>query len=360
MRNTSFTGITLASLMALSSCTIDKGFVARDWSKNLRELNIQPIFPPREDIQVGDVYLLPYSQKEKSDADKSYTPIGIWVNSINLNYELKQHYSQRPDFPKTRYNKDTSSTMERQPISNGNLFSGGEVNRLKMVLLPTFFKAEISAFDATSLIPSNALGQLGIGAENIKKAFVTISSASSYGIPVSKLKSKIFENGKFCINKATGMDLASLRFTVDKAASGKKQSQKALLIIPTEVFYARTLKVQLSVDKRAEAGNTGSQNKPAGTAPQEIANKAQTSLDEHKRKTLVTPGISVNVGSSAHGAVSIDRTFERPIAIGFRGIRQIISLDKLTSEVSAQCQTTHTSPADTGNTHVPLAAPEPG
>ncbi len=359
MKSTTFFYFSLLAITTLSSCAIDKGFVARDWSNNLRELNIQPIFPPREDVQVGDVYLLPYSpnsEKKDSNKKKEFASIGTWINSINLTKELNDHYSQRPDFPKTTHNKDTSTMMERQPTSSGNLFSGGEVNRLKMVLLPTFFKAEVSSFDAASLIPSSALKGLGIAAENIKKAYVTISSASSYGIPVAKLKGTLFEKGQLCINKATGMDLRNLKFTVDKTESANKHTKQAMLIIVTEVFYARTLKVQLSLDKSIAAGN----NNQSETSPQETTKSAsagtknaknnhlvaEENLARIKQKTLITPGVSVNVGSSAHGSVSVDRTFERPIAIGFRGIRQVIALDS--SSGTDACQTTNTSSANAG------------
>ncbi len=364
MKHVIFFSITLLSTLTLSSCSIDKGFVARDWSENLRELNIQPIFPPREDVQVGDVYLLPYAEGKTTEAKKNFTPIGTWINSINLIEELKSHYKQRPDFPKTTNKKDTKSTMEQQPTSKGNLFASGDVNRLRMVLLPTFFKAEISAFDATALIPSSQLGNLGVSAENIKKAFVTISSASSYGIPIAKVKNKLFEDGKFCINKAAGMDFDTLKFTVDKIGNNKKQARKALLIIATEVFYARTLKVQLSIDKSIGASNqnnVSNGNSTAGT--QEIANKpntAEAKLAERKLNTLVTPGVSVSVGSSAHGSVSIDRTFERPIAIGFRGIRQIISLDEAaTGNVKTDCQIAVTSSVNSNDSPAPMAVPPP-
>lgn len=34
----------------------DYGYVQREWSKNMRELGIVPVFPPREDFYVGDLY----------------------------------------------------------------------------------------------------------------------------------------------------------------------------------------------------------------------------------------------------------------------------------------------------------------
>ena len=37
------------------------GYVQQKWSKNLRQLGIVPVFPPREDFFVGDIYASKYN-----------------------------------------------------------------------------------------------------------------------------------------------------------------------------------------------------------------------------------------------------------------------------------------------------------
>lgn len=58
-------------LILLPACTnTDKGYVQREWSKSLRELGIVPIFPPREDVYVGDIYAYPYDPDSLSTDDE--------------------------------------------------------------------------------------------------------------------------------------------------------------------------------------------------------------------------------------------------------------------------------------------------
>ena len=49
-----------AVLLQLAGCAspTSPGEVARNWSCKLREMQIRPIFPPREDVHVGDVFWL--------------------------------------------------------------------------------------------------------------------------------------------------------------------------------------------------------------------------------------------------------------------------------------------------------------
>lgn len=48
--------LTLVWAPGLTGCAKDRGYVQREWSTTMRELGIVPVFPPREDVFVGDVY----------------------------------------------------------------------------------------------------------------------------------------------------------------------------------------------------------------------------------------------------------------------------------------------------------------
>src|SRR5688500_5484548 len=63
-RSTARVGLLLALSAGLAGCrpkpgTHDPGYVAKEWSMTMREFGIVPVFPPREDVQVGDVYAMP-------------------------------------------------------------------------------------------------------------------------------------------------------------------------------------------------------------------------------------------------------------------------------------------------------------
>lgn len=46
----------LCIAIVLVGCAKDRGYVQREWSTTMRELGIVPVFPPREDVFVGDIY----------------------------------------------------------------------------------------------------------------------------------------------------------------------------------------------------------------------------------------------------------------------------------------------------------------
>src|SRR2546423_2929162 len=48
--------LSLAISAAVVGCRTPKGYAAREWSLAMREMQIVPVFPPREDVLVGDVY----------------------------------------------------------------------------------------------------------------------------------------------------------------------------------------------------------------------------------------------------------------------------------------------------------------
>ncbi|HIH2751397.1 TPA: hypothetical protein ACYLN4_007234 [Burkholderia lata] len=62
--------------------------LAQQWGDRLRAYQINPVFPPREDIQVGDIYLLcdlkPKMEAAAASEQSGQTPQSVWVTRINL------------------------------------------------------------------------------------------------------------------------------------------------------------------------------------------------------------------------------------------------------------------------------------
>jgi hypothetical protein len=108
-------GVALAPMTACSGPKRDAGYVQREWSTTLRELGIVPIFPPREDVFVGDVYaydfdpdsaetqkILQTKFERLSDPDKA-TRMKIGMSPrlarIDLTGEASQEYRDTPSWP---------------------------------------------------------------------------------------------------------------------------------------------------------------------------------------------------------------------------------------------------------------------
>ena len=148
----------------------------REWSQTMRELGIVPIFPPREDVQIGDIYAYSYNPdaKETEQAlSKGDLQIGIsprWA-SLDLLDLIKTEYAQRPSWPPTpaSYSEilspppgQTSSLAPgkvwNQPSGAGNIFEPEpEPKRLRLVGFPDFASATFSQGDLSAVIPIEAL-----------------------------------------------------------------------------------------------------------------------------------------------------------------------------------------------------------
>lgn len=106
-----------------SGCASDRGYVQRQWSGTFRELGIVPIFPPREDVYVGDVYATAYDPEDiriQNLLDKKYgamtqderalrMQIGVSppLARLNLNCEAYQTYANTPSWPATTADYNT-------------------------------------------------------------------------------------------------------------------------------------------------------------------------------------------------------------------------------------------------------------
>lgn len=127
-QNTLLSTGALALLLVLSAgtsgCASDRGYVQRQWSGTFRELGIVPIFPPREDVYVGDVYATSYDPEDiriQNLMDKKYSAmtqderalrmqIGVSppLARLNLNCEAYQTYANTPSWPATNTDYNTT------------------------------------------------------------------------------------------------------------------------------------------------------------------------------------------------------------------------------------------------------------
>lgn len=105
-----------------------EGYVAKQWATAFRELQITPIFPPREDVQVGDIYVVPVAPEDEDAIfeAKGYLPRGMWVHTLDLNKQISAFYEQRASFPQT--NIERESSCSRRP-GNGSKTSQRTISR---------------------------------------------------------------------------------------------------------------------------------------------------------------------------------------------------------------------------------------
>ena len=113
----------LLTLTACNTSPIEPGEVKAKWTRNFHQLGIVPIFPPREDVYVGDIYLYendPDDEKYLDQMFRDYNKLtkvekidlirqgmGSRLSRVNFNDLLSSEYHQTISAPKTSSDLDS-------------------------------------------------------------------------------------------------------------------------------------------------------------------------------------------------------------------------------------------------------------
>lgn len=313
-----------------------KGYVAKEWSGKMRELGIVPVFPPREDVQVGDIYVT--KERQEDSFEDGYVPIGVFAGRVkDLPRDISNLYGSRASFPvtpelaagyMTNHTNNPFALVAQARDTNRNVFLAGDTNRLRLVGFPSFFSVTFNKSDLAASFPIEALSVALAGSfQNAEKVTVSVPVAESYAYPAGDLISQLLDNeGSF---KGVG------GLTTPIAIRLAGNADEAYLHIITEVFYARAIDISLHrsvtragglrVKPAVPAVSDGSSStegnrvaNAAGNSPEERANAAYSALDGRLAETI--PGGSLKVVGSGDWGATMRRTYERPIAIGYRGV----------------------------------------
>jgi hypothetical protein len=383
----SFTLVTVMSVAAvgLFGCpprpgTHDPGYVAKEWATTFREFGIVPVFPPREDIQVGDVYAMPLPPDSElqlravRSTDGRFLPIPILLASVDYKADLEAFYQSRFSFPATPNSiPATQPNVFPQPTSQGNqtIFATGAANRLRLGGFPEFFSTQISQGGIGGLVPTEAVNIAfgALGSAN-KRVRVSVPMIESYGLPAGRVLAKISQTssgirfggpgtpagGEATITAAQLTQLLHPAGGTDPKTAAQieeanaKANAKGYLVLITEVYATRSIDISVEAETSRAGGlnlqptaellknlpgfaTTKPSTQPAATlvpttqataaqfevaTPAQIAAAMTNQLNEQLAAT--TPGVNVKFVSVTAFGVSMRRTYERPIVIGYRGI----------------------------------------
>ena len=105
------TGLQIAFICAALSFSAsrgrcdDRGKVMREWTNTIGQLGLTPIFPPREDVQVGDIYVFRDDPSgdflRKLRRGDVSNPFSSRWDSLDLNNEIVAEYRRRQEWPST-------------------------------------------------------------------------------------------------------------------------------------------------------------------------------------------------------------------------------------------------------------------
>jgi hypothetical protein len=294
--------------------------VARDWCMTIRASQVLPVYPLTEDLQVGDVFLVdtPIDDEVHELEKKGFLPLD------NVIARLQPTGWQT--FYNGAYGVGDTSILPRQwqfpqpaptaaPLTAWNTAPGAA--------FPSYTFQVKSGQGATLAIPIQAV-PVGLSLLQTGDAYgtVNISSASTYGLPISVLAPQInawaADNQNF---------LKQYGPSTSTDSKGRQKVERNYVRMVYRVFVAGGVNVSL-MDNRSRGGRLDAgASKPvslfdAGNSS-DTANAAQSyasmisSLSQSVASS--TPGANVTIASASSRGVAMNETFPRPLVIGYLG-----------------------------------------
>ncbi len=283
------------------------------------------------------------------------------IKAVRDNIEkagAKLLYSQPRDAVRNVYDA-------RSPLSGtggADDLLNSRVNRLRLVGFPEFATASFTSGDLAALIPIEAFSLgLNISSTQVERVSVKVPAAESYGLSLNRLMASIAEQrtkpdpacpkSRRMITQWLLKDdiLGPARFKFGESHPGGKV-QKVYFRVIAEVFYARALDV--SVFASSSFGVRAQLAAPIPTKPVEEGDPKQGSLESFKQPTMDASGLGSPAGAAAladmrarlgttmtvpggqmqlvsynEKSIGLRRIWDRPVAIGFRGLTLEVDID---------------------------------
>ncbi len=330
----------------------------KQWSRAMNEQGITPLFPPREDVRVGDIYLYDFdpegkeAQRRLKAGDLTLVNRPRW-GSLDLQAVVSKQYQSRRPWPDTLDDffkggpedgeeaRDVGS-VPADPDSRDIHRGGGEsdgATRLRLASFPDFLTVSFTSGDIGALVPIEGFNVgLAGSAERDYKGVVKIPSAESYAVDArmvlaAMLEQKPGENGTYLKKTVLSTFLIG-------SSDTPPGDERLYLRVVTEVYYARALDVGIrstnglgfqavvstpSVpDQGAAPATQPTPERPGERLGEEEPNATEITrpLEEAMSRSgsRTVPGGSVQLLAANGYGIAMRRHFKHPVAIGVRGL----------------------------------------
>lgn len=350
------------SLVALlSACTTSSpgpGVVAKQWTSNIDQLGINAIYPPRENVYVGDAYVSYTSIKPtKGNHTSTNTPFepAVWLTSVRS--KAPSFYANRPSFKfaKLKYESDPDgSKIWEQPPDRISLPTKTSSDRLRLVGFPAYNFISTTAASLGLNIPGGTVGgTAGVKYAKDLKISVSAPTAESYGVPALDLYQSFVNQCESYKDFDNVIGIAS-NDLLTPLPNNKKF--KAVIILISQVFYTRSLifsyssksgfgakftadlaslnnltgaaaSIEKNLKKLTAASGSGGTGAGGAATKQQIATFESESksfrnqlLKDAKSAVPPVPGATASLVSATALGITLKETFGRPVAIGYRAI----------------------------------------
>lgn len=320
--------------------------VAKQWNEAIQKLGFEPVYPPIEDIQVGDVFAM-ISDDAVSDSatDEPFAGRSIKLLHLDMTSEIEDAYRAVYQFPATNARPDHDGQVWPQTVATDSLFKPPATRTtLPLVLFPRFTITNVKRASGSASAMSQLLGGgFGADASSTETVEVRFSATETYGVPAVPAELRLLD---FCEDDATkgfctqqGLR-KQLSILIGKRIDDKVKDRKTgverprfsvELALVSRVFLARSIQTSMGEDGGTR-GNVGVNQQavlPAAAA-QAAPVAAGASGDGKPQSPAPTPQAGPN--GAPGGAIAFERRatsnvllpdtlLPRPVVVGFKSVR---------------------------------------
>ncbi len=278
--------------------------VAEEWYDGMARLGIRAVYPPTEDMHVGDLWAVVVPPEGAEPSGGALLTRAVRIGHIGVRDRIVEASNRRPLFAESGPDEAARRESDRLRLEAG----GAEAERIALALV--MFPA--SQVRRTMEIEAAGGGVLGLfgGARKVSLVEeISVPHALGYGIAAGAATEALLlwchENRVRC-SRAYLENLVRCGLGADvlaPAAAGGPAASVELRMI-NYVFLARQIET-----RRVIEGMVGSSGR-LGAPPPGEAGAARGNGE----------GATLRVTQSDSQGVSVQQSFARPVAIGFRAV----------------------------------------
>lgn len=371
-------GVFLSLIWARSPFEISEQSVAEQWNHAISRMGIEPVYPPQEDLVVGDIILI----TKDLDPDKVMQEGGVALGGrslklwrMDLSSQLDYTYANTFTFPKTKIPESVDSLWEHEDVNQSIFYRSDARKHMPLVSFPEMTVATIrGASAASNFLPAGIGGTLNSVGGSGRNIEIKIRGAESYGVPYLIARGAL---EKFCLDRYFGIYCTdagartALSSLIGKAAyetvenpTGKGDRVNRIeieIMIVSYVYLTRqidtvdseedyfgaggglakdlseTIKnLNLAIDKNIASDENAAIGDNASIPVEDSADEStldmRTELKESAdmlNQTLerinAHNGAGLDLRTLSSRGLSVNGRYPRPVAIGFQSVRQILT-----------------------------------
>nr|DAI72883.1 MAG TPA: hypothetical protein [Caudoviricetes sp.] len=354
-------------IIALMMCGCSSSHINNKWVGAINEYGIVAIYPPREDIYIGSIYL----QVANEACRKGYQKPGCEFSSIkiarlddSLTRELlEDSYSNSPEFRLTdsecqkkigEINSANKTSSPTQASSTFGCYYEGKVTNIgnsfsfKRIGLPDYNIEKESSGGIGAIVPMTLLQRLAFSGKNVKNYSVSVPNSLYYSISMPLLIKRLnssatrtspskyenIESVKFYGEdlKPKIINIPLSHGTIQNLTTAAnhlcpKRDCQISLVIPTEVYYSSVFNVNLVTDSETHLATNNSLEDDEGKKTQfkpEITNNKIQPEKIISGSSDLGFGVASTYNYISKNTISLKSKFDALLAIGYRGLSYVI------------------------------------